>query len=65
MDIDGYLAEVRQLRSIGQATEHSTRPTPARLFTAIDPALTVINEPKRPEGGLPNFLFQRCCPARR
>lgn len=65
MDIDGVLAEVRQLWQSGQATEHSTRPAPTRLFAASDPALEVINEPKRPEGGLPNFLFQRCCPARR
>ena len=59
MDIDGYLAEVRRLWTTGQATEHSYRPTLQALFRSIDPALDVINEPKRSEGGMPDFLFAR------
>lgn len=46
MDIAGYLGEIRALHASGQTTEHSFRPALARLFGAIDPALTVINEPK-------------------
>ena len=59
MDIDGYLAEVRRLWSTGQATEHSYRPALQTLFRSVDPALDVINEPKKSEGGMPDFLFQR------
>lgn len=29
------------------------------LFTSIDPALTVVNEPKKSEAGMPDFLFER------
>jgi hypothetical protein len=47
MDINGYLNEIRALAASGQATEHSYRPALERLFTSIDPALTVINEPKQ------------------
>lgn len=59
MDIDGYLAEVRALWMSGSATEHSYRPALRDLFAAVDPALDVINEPKRSEGGMPDVLFQR------
>lgn len=59
MDIDGVLTEVRQLWSTGHATEHSYRPALHALFASIDPALDVINEPKRSEGGMPDFLFAR------
>ncbi len=59
MDIDGYLAEVRRLWSTGQATEHSYCPALQTLFRSVDPALDVINEPKKSEGGMPDFLFQR------
>ena len=45
MDIQGYLNEIRALYASGQTTEHSFRPALAKLFKAIDPALTVINEP--------------------
>src|SRR5690606_32557218 len=43
----------------GHATEHSYRPALYSLFKAVDPNLTVINEPKKSEGGMPDFLFQR------
>lgn len=60
MDIPGYLDEIRSLYKGGQTTEHSFRPALARLFASIDPALTVINEPRRTvDVGAPDFVFQR------
>jgi type I restriction-modification system DNA methylase subunit len=59
MDIAGYLDQVRRAYDSGQATEHSYRPALHALFRSVDPALTVINEPKKSEGGMPDFLFQR------
>jgi hypothetical protein len=59
MDIAGYLEQVRQQYASGHATEHSYRPALHALFKSIDPALTVINEPKKSEGGMPDFLFNR------
>lgn len=59
MNITDYLDEVRAKFASGQATEHSYRPALQSLFGSIDPALTVINEPKRSDTGMPDFLFQR------
>ncbi len=60
MDIQGYLNEIRALHASGQSTEHSFRPALARLFGSIDPALTVINEPKHlTDVGAPDFVFNR------
>ena len=59
MDISGYLDQVRGKYASGQATEHSYRPALPSLFESIDPALTVINEPKKSDAGMPDFLFQR------
>lgn len=60
MDIQGYLAEIRTLYASGRSTEHSFRPALAKLFGSIDPALTVINEPKHlTDVGAPDFVFNR------
>ena len=59
MDIAAYLDQVRSKYASGQATEHSYRPALQSLFESIDPALTVINEPKKSDAGMPDFLFQR------
>ena len=59
MDIQSYLDQVRAKYASGQATEHSYRPALQSLFESIDPALTVINEPKRSDAGMPDFLFRR------
>lgn len=60
MDIQGYVSEIRALYASGQTTEHSFRPALAKLFGAIDPALTVINEPKHiTDVGAPDFVFNR------
>ena len=59
MDIAGYLEKVSAKYASGQATEHSYRGALEALFQSIDPAIEVINEPKRSEGGMPDFLFQR------
>lgn len=59
MDIAGYLEQVRDQYASGEATEHSYRPALYALFKSIDLALTVINEPKKSEAGMPDFLFQR------
>ena len=59
MNIAGYLEHVRAAYASGHATEHSYRPALHAMFASIDPALTVINEPKRSDAGMPDFLFQR------
>lgn len=59
MDIQSYLDEIRAKYASGQATEHSYRPALQSLFESIDPALTVINEPKKSDAGMLDFLFQR------
>ena len=59
MNIDEYLQMVRSKFESGQATEHSYRPALQALFESIDPALTVINEPKQSDAGMPDFMFQR------
>tara|TARA_R110001606_G_scaffold239423_1_gene387475 strand:+ start:223 stop:3453 length:3231 start_codon:yes stop_codon:yes gene_type:complete len=57
--ISEYLDRVIAQFKSGQATEHSYRPALNDLFQGIDPTLTVINEPKQSEGGVPDFMFQR------
>ncbi|MDP1912163.1 type ISP restriction/modification enzyme [Brevundimonas sp.] len=57
--IPEYLERVIAQFKSGQATEHSYRPALNDLFQSIDPSLTVINEPKQSEGGMPDFMFQR------
>ncbi len=59
MLIAQYFDQVRAIYASGHATEHSYRPALRDLFESIVPALTVINEPKRSEGGMPDFLFNR------
>lgn len=60
MDIHGYVNEIRALYASGQTTEHSFRPALAKLFSSIDPSLTVINEPKHlTDVGAPDFVFNR------
>ena len=59
MDIAGYLEQVRSAYDSGDATEHSYRPALHALFQSIDPALTVINEPKRGDAGMVDFMFKR------
>lgn len=59
MNIGDYLDTVRAKFASGHATEHSYRAALEALFQSIDPAIEVINEPKKSEGGMPDFLFQR------
>ncbi|WP_395612113.1 N-6 DNA methylase [Allosphingosinicella sp.] len=59
MNIGEYLDEVRAKFQSGQATEHSYRPALNALFQSVDPSLHVINEPKKSEAGMPDFLFER------
>lgn len=59
MDIANYLTKVRKLHAEGHATEHSYRPALYELFQSIDPKITVVNEPKKSEAGMPDFLFER------
>lgn len=55
-----YIDEIRSLCASGQTTEHSFRPALARLFSALTPELTVINEPKHiTDVGAPDFVFLR------
>ena len=59
MDIAAYLDEVRAQFESGHLTEHRYRPALFRLFQSIDPAITVVNEPKRGDAGMVDFLFER------
>lgn len=59
MNVATYLDQVRAKYESGQATEHSYRPALQALFESIDPELNVINEPKKSEAGMPDFLFER------
>lgn len=59
MDIQSYLDQIRAKYASGQATEHSYRGALEALFQGIDPALTVINEPKRSDAGMVDFIFRR------
>jgi hypothetical protein len=59
VNISEYLDEVRKVYATGQASEHSYRPAIQKLFASIDSTLTVINEPKKSEAGMPDFIFQR------
>ncbi len=59
MLISNYLEKVRTQFASGRATEHSYRPALYELFQSIDPKLTVVNEPKKSEAGMPDFLFER------
>src|SRR4051812_23790174 len=59
VNISEYLDDVRAVYASGQATEHSYRPAIRKLFASIDAGLSVINEPKASDAGMPDFLFQR------
>ena len=59
MDVAGYLDRLSEIYATGAATEHSYRPALEALFKSIDDTAEVINEPKKSEGGMPDFLFQR------
>ena len=59
MHFAAYLDEIRSVYATGVAGEHSYRPALLRLFQSIDPALAVVNEPRRVEVGAPDFIFQR------
>ena len=59
VQVEAYLESVCKTYASGSATEHSYRPALQALFAGIDPALSVINEPKKSEAGMPDFLFDR------
>ena len=58
MDIGAYLEAIRDVHKTGVASEHSYRPALRDLFASIDPAIDVVNEPKKIEVGAPDFIFQ-------
>ena len=59
VQISEYLDQVRAQYASGHATEHSYRPALYALFKSIDLTMTVVNEPKKSEAGMPDFLFER------
>lgn len=59
MNIAAYLDEVIRLFKTGQTTEHSFRPALEGLFRSVDPKISVINEPKKSDAGMPDFMFMR------
>ena len=62
VNIGEFLDQVRAQYASGQATEHSYRPALHALFESIDPALTVINEPKKSEAACPTSFSTRRVP---
>ena len=59
IDVTAFFASVQAKYATGQATEHSYRPALEKLLKSINPALTVINEPRRIECGSPDFVIMR------
>jgi len=58
-DLRRYLASLQAILATGEATEHSYRAALADLVTELDPALRVINEPKRIACGAPDLAVYR------
>ena len=59
MPIKLYLKSIERKLQAGQATEHTHRPALQSLLEALQPGLTVINEPKRIACGAPDLLVSR------
>ena len=59
IDVAGFFTAVQSVHATGQATEHSYRKALQNLLESINPALTVINEPRRIECGSPDFVIMR------
>lgn len=57
--IQEFLASVIAVHKTGNATEHSYRPALQKLFNAIDPKVSALNEPKREKVGAPDFSISR------
>ena len=59
IEVAGFFTAVQNVHATGQATEHSYRKALQSLLESINPALTVINEPRRIECGSPDFVIMR------
>lgn len=57
--IQEFLASVIAIHKTGNATEHSYRPALQKLFNALEPRVTALNEPKREKVGAPDFSISR------
>ena len=53
-----YRGAVRQTHASGQATEHSYRPALKSLIEALGDGVEAINEPRRAEASMPDFIVQ-------
>ena len=59
MNLKEFLAEIRARYRQGDATEHTYRSALEQLFKNTQDGIDAINEPKRVEGGAPDFIIKR------
>jgi predicted helicase len=57
--ISSFIGRVTAIHATGNATEHSYRSAFETLFTALDPAVSALNEPKRVRCGAPDFIVTK------
>jgi hypothetical protein len=57
--ISDFIARVQITHGTGNATEHSYRSAFESLFSALDPAIHALNEPKRVKCGAPDFIVTK------
>ena len=59
MTIQEYIAEVQKQFATGYAREHTYRPALQQLLSAMLPHLIVLNESKREDYGIPDYILVR------
>ncbi|OQW61405.1 MAG: hypothetical protein A4S17_09470 [Proteobacteria bacterium HN_bin10] len=57
--VQDFINSVIATHKKGGATEHSYRPALQKLFDALDPQVSALNEPKREKVGAPDFSISR------
>ncbi len=57
--VKNYYQVVKIKRKTGQAGEHAYRSIFEKLIKEVNKSLTIINDPKRSEYGVPDFVFLR------
>lgn len=57
--ISSFIGRVTAIHATGNATEHSYRSAFESLFTALDPDVSALNEPKRVKCGAPDFIVTK------
>ena len=59
MDLPAYIKKLDEQFSVGNATEHTYRPTLQALLEHMLKGVTVTNEPRQIECGAPDFVLTR------